>query len=316
MNAIFRILLYGVQGFRRNIWLSIIAIITMTLTITTISIFAVGDVVANKKYQEFNDRIDYNVFIKDSASDADVTQLRDQVTARSEVAASTYLSKEDVRARFDTFFKNIESLKGIITSDNNPLPREIDVRFKDPGQIDQFDSFIRQDRYKQVVDKTSYQDNKDLITTYVRLTNFFKVFGLSFTGFFVMIAILVILNTIRLAIYARREEIEVMRLVGATRGFIRGPFLIEGVLFGVLGALISGVLSWAFLLQLRSLLQSSFSSQTSNFVTDLFGTSLGGITNTGGLNVIFLELFALQLGVGLLLGVLCSSMAVRRYLKE
>ncbi|MBU6389568.1 ABC transporter permease, partial [Patescibacteria group bacterium] len=303
-------------GFRRNIWLSVIAIITMTLTVTTITIFALGNVVAAKKYQEFNNRIDYNIFIKDSASDADVSQFRMLIGQRGEVASDTYLSKDAVRQRFEHEFAGEASLKGLFTPDNNPLPREIDVRFKDPKDIASFNSFVRQNRFQQIVDDTSYRNNSQEIDTYIRLTNFFKIFGLSFTGLFVIIAILVILNTIRLAIYSRREEIEIMRLVGATRGYIRGPFLMEGVLFGVLGSMISAVLAWVFLRQLQTLLESSFNTQTTNFITDLFGSTFGVITNGSTFNTFFAQIFLMQLAIGLILGVFCSYIAVRRYLKE
>src|SRR5207237_453876 len=148
------------------------------------------------------------------------------------------------------------------------------------------------------------------------LSSFLRLFGFSFTIFFVIIAILVIFNTIRLAIFARREEIEVMRLVGATRGFIRGPFLLEGVLFGLIGGLLSGVVIWAILQQLRQLLEASFSSSSSNFIADLFGGTLGGITSVSGFNSLLAQVLVCQIGVGIVLGVICSSTAVRRYLKE
>lgn len=314
--SLIRILRYGIQGFRRNIWLSIIAIITMTLTITTITIFALTNVVANHKYEEFNNKIDYNIFIQDKASDADVTQLRTQIDHRPEVSSSDYISKEQAKDRFDSYFGNVDALRGIITADNNPLPREIDVKFTDPKSIDQFNTFITQDRFSQVIERTSYQDNHDLIANYVRLTNFFRIFALSFTIFFLFIAILVILNTIRLAIFARREEVEIMRLVGATSGYIRGPFLVEGALFGVIGALVSGLLAWVFLGQIRKLLEITYTSKSTNFMSDLFGSSLGGITSSGSFNSLLSELLVFQIIVGLILGMVCSFLAVRRYLKE
>lgn len=316
MNSLFRIIVYGIQGFRRNIWLSIIAIITMTLTVTTITVFALGNVVANKKYQEQNDKIDYNIFIRDEASDADVAQFRTQVTNRPEVEKIVFVSKEDARKNFDQFFGSEADFKGLITDDNNPLLREIDVKFKDPNQIDSFNQFVSQDRFQQIIYRTSYIYNRNLISNYLRLTNLIRVFGISFTVFFVMIAILVILNTIRLAIYSRREEVEIMRLVGATRGYVRGPFLIEGILFGLIGALIAGIITWTFLHQLQIVLASSFNDQTTNFVSDLFGSSFGSIANVSGFNALFAEVLLSQIVVGLALGLACSLIAIRRYLKE
>ena len=316
ITSLLRILRYGAQGFRRNIWLSVIAIITMTLTIMTITIFALSNVVASHKYQEFNSKIDYNIFIRDSASQADVDLLRTQASTRSEVAQLVYLDKDQVRERFDQVFSHEDELKGIFTVDNNPLPREIDIRFKDPNQIDTFDSFVRQDRFAKVVEDTTYRVNRPVITNYVRITNFLKVFGISFTGFFILIAVLVILNTIRLAIYSRRDEVEVMRLVGGTRSYIRGPFLVEGVLFGFLGALIATIFCWVFLHQLQLILATSFQDNSTNYISELFGGTFGTITSIRGFNDLLIQLFIFQVGIGLALGILCSYLAVHRYLRE
>ena len=318
MRSLGRILLYGIQGFRRNIWLSVIAIITMVLTLTTITVFAIGDVVVTKEYQQINGKIDYIVFLQDSASDADVSNLITQIDDRPEVTASKLLGKDQVRQAFEENTQSLESLKGIVTADNNPLPREIDIKFHDPQQIDTFDRFVNQPRFSQVIENTSYQYNKNkgAIDNYLRTANFLKIFGLFFTGFFVFISILVILNTIRLTIFSRREEIEIMRLVGATYSYIRGPFLVEGMLFGLLGALFSGMLFWGLLHQLQEVLLDSVRYGTTNVINDLFSTSLGTIVSNSGFNTLFLQMLALQILIGVLLGTLCSALAARRYLRE
>jgi cell division transport system permease protein len=318
MSTLWRILKYGVQGFRRNIWLSVIAVITMSLTLAMISIFFVGDIVATKQYQELNQKIDYVVFLNDSASDADVTLLRDQINDQPEVQSSVYYSKNQVRLKFENEFGQVSAFKGIITSENNPLPREIDVKFFNPQQIDIFDKFVNQARFSQIVENTSYsyQANHVSIENYVHTTNMLKIFGLFLTGFFVIIAVLVILNTIRMAIYSRREEIEIMRLVGATHSYIRGPFLVEGVFFGLIGAAITALMSWILLHQLQKVLADSLKFGTTNFINDLFGSSLNMITKVSGFNSFFSQLAIMQIVVGILLGVSCSYLAARRYLKE
>jgi cell division transport system permease protein len=318
MISYWRIFLYGIQGFRRNVWLSVIAIITMTLTVVTVSAFGLGNLVAAKQYSQVKSKIDYNIFIEDSAADADVDLLRSAVEARPEVSFATYLDKDAVRKSFDTLLGQGDStdLQGIVTADHNPLPREIDIKFKDANQIDSFNSFVKQDRFTKIIQRTSYQQNKSEITNFLRVVNFLRVFGIFFTVFFLVIAFLVILNTIRLAIYARREEVEVMRLVGATSGYIRGPFLVEGIFFGVVGALVASVLSWIFLRQLDKLLASTYADNSTNFISDLFSGTLSGITQSATFNSLFGYLVAAQLLLGLALGIICSYLAVRRYLKE
>lgn len=310
-----RILRYGVRGFRRNVWLAVIAIVTMTMTLMTFTVFAMGNLVAKQQYAEFNKKIDYLIFIRDEASDADVALLTTQIGGRPEVKAVTFITKEEARQRFDEDFADVPELKGIITEDRNPLLREIGVQFNDITQIKGFDEFVRQDRFKELIFATSYQENRQNIDNYLRVTNFLKVLGVSFTAVYTLIAFIVILNTIRLTIHSRREEVEVMRLVGASPGFIRGPFIVEGVIYGVVGALVAAFLTWAILIQLQSLVAQSFALGNSNVLTQIFGDSLG-LRHSGSVANLLSYLFVLQLGVGAVLGVICSGIAVRRYLKE
>jgi cell division transport system permease protein len=312
--SIFRIIGYGVQGFRRNIWLSVIAIITMTLTIVTVTAFALANFAAVHQYQDFNKKLDYVIFLQDSASDADVTNFTQQIANRPEVAQYVYVSKDDALKKFIADSSLAGDTKDIITPDDNPLPREIDVRFKDPNQFQSFNSFVNQDRFKQLVEWTSYTDNKKLIDSYLRLTVFIRVFGLTFTAFFLLIAVIVILNTIRLTIFSRREEIEVMRLVGATHSFIRGPFIVEGIFFGIIGALVGSLLTWGVLYQLQSLLSIGLGSGSS--VAQAFQATLTYITDQQKFSDLFKQLLALQLIIGIGLGSICSAIAIRRYLKE
>lgn len=316
MQTLGRIIAYGIQGFRRNIWLSVIAIITMTMTLLTLTSFGLGEQIIASKYQEFSQQnIDYAIFLNDAASDLDISQLQEQIHARPEVSSEEFIDKDAARQRFNELFGNDPDLKGVITDDNNPLPREITVKFNNPNSISDFNSFITQDRFKEIVDKTSYQKNQSAIDNYLRTANFLRVFGLALSIFFVIVAVLVLLNTIRLTIFSRRTEVEVMRFVGATQGYIRGPFIVEGVIFGLISALISTLLSWLFLNQLEQLVAQSFAAGNANAITDLFGNTLlkSGASNVGNL---LTGLFAFQLLAGLVLGIFCSIFAIRRYLKE
>lgn len=315
MIGYWRIIWYGIQGFRRNIWLSIIAIITMTLTITTITVFVMADMVAAKQYQEFNNKVDYSIFLKDSATEMDVSSFVSQLKSRPEVSRVNYLTKDDVRTKFNLSLGAVPEIQGIVTPDNNPLPRQIDVKFGDPKDMESFHKFVSNERFNLLVDSTTYKRNKGAIDNYLRITNLIKVSGIFFTSFFILIALMVIFNTIRLTIFARREEIEVMRLVGATRGYIRGPFLIEGVLFGLLGALFSGLLLWVTLTQLGSVFRDSSLSDLS-LIVQMLQSSLGSLVDKSSFDSLFTTLVSVQVLVGIVLGILCSTLAVKRYLRD
>ena len=312
MSSTTRIVNYGIQGFRRNIWLSLIAIVTMTLTIVTVTVFAVANLAATQKYKEINAKLDYNIFIKDSASDAEVSSLQDAVKSRPEVSKLDYISKSRALELFDANPLLSSDARAAISADNNPLPREIDVRFADPNKIAGFNSFVNGDQFKAIIDRTSYQNNQEAISGYLKLVNFLRVFGIGFTIFFLLIAVVVILNTIRLTIFSRRDEIEVMRLVGATSSFIRGPFLIEGMLFGLIGALVAALLSWFSLYQVQHLLSLGFAATTIQTLV----SGLGYLTDQAQFNRLFAQLFAVQLLIGVGLGTICSAIAIRRYLRE
>jgi len=317
MNSYLRVLGYGIQGFRRNLWLSVIAIITMTLTLLTITAFTVGDIVANKKYQEYSqEKIDYTIFTTDTASDQDVESLFEQVKVRPEVLSAAFTTKEDARKQFEETNRNVPALQGIITDDNNPLPRSITAYFRDPNSIASFNQFITADKFKDIVENTSYKNNADSIENYLHFTKVLRIFGLFFTAFFILIAVLVILNTIRLAIFSRRTEIEVMRLVGATQRYIRGPFIVEGMLFAIISALLTCLLTWLILVQIDALVvQQTVRTGLSDQIAQLFTSTL----ESGGgssLNSLLFYLFVIQHLSGAVLGTVCSLLAVRRYLKE
>ncbi len=316
MITLLRIFSYGLQGFRRNFWLSIIAIFTMALTITIVTVSLLADTVVARQLQEFNAKIDYVVFVKDEAADADVDSFYAQVKARPEVASSSYLGKDQVRARFEERLGQIEALKGIITADNNPLPRQVDLHFSSPTQIETLDAFIRQDRFQSIVEDTSYRSNKGLIDQYTRVSSVVRGIGLLMSLFFVVVSVLVILNTIRLAIFARREEIEVMRLVGATPSYIRGPFLIEGSLFGFGGAVFAGLFCYVLMRWIQITLQENLIQGSTNYFNELLGPTFQNIVSQAGFSNAVSQLIAMQILLGVLLGVICSMIAAHRYLRE
>lgn len=314
MNTFWRILLYGTKNFRRNIWLSVIAIITMTMTLLTISVFALGSTIAQQEYQDLNAKIDYLIFLKDSAGDADINNMLEQIEARPEVSSTEFISKEEALKHFEENTKDMPDLKGIVTDQNNPLYREIVVKFHDPKSITEFNKFAIDERFSSIIVTVSYRQNAADIDNYLETTKFLGIIGIAFAAFFIVIAVMVVLNTIKLTIYSKRDEIEVMRLVGASPGFIQGPFWVEGILYGVLSALASALIMWGIMDQLQRLVNQSLADGRSNFFTDTFGTLLSN--DQSQLLYLVNYLFMIQIIVGVLLGVFCSILAVRRYLKE
>lgn len=314
-QTFWRIILYGASGFKRNIWLSVIAIVTMTMTLMTITIFALANLVAVQQKAEFDSHIDYVIFLKDTASDADVSVLTSQIRARNEVDEVAFADKDEARELFERFYNSNPELQGIITDDHNPLPRQITVTFTNVQQISSFNDFVIQDRFKPLIFSTSYNDNQQRIDYYLDSTNFMRIIGIVFAIFFILVAVMVLLNTIRLAIYSRRTEVEIMRLVGASPGFIRGPFIFEGILYAVISTLAATILSWVTLSQLQVLVSRSYSVGIENALTVTFGPTLA-TADTSAITRLVTYGFFLQLLTAVTLGVVCSVIAIRRYLQE
>lgn len=316
MNSFFRVIWFGIQGFRRNVWLSLVAVFTMTLMLISITIFALVNVAARQAYTDFNNNIDYIIFLKDDATAADVEALQLEIKGRSEVEQSTFFSKDAVRQNFDEIFSGEQSLQGVITADNNPLPQEIDVTFKDVNKIKDFNTYLTQSRFQPIIEKTSYVDNEKAVTNYLNFVKFIRYFGISLTVFLVLVAIVVVFNTIRLAIFSRREEIDIMRLVGATWQYIRGPFLVEGFLYGILGALLGSLAMYGLLYKLLALVSEDLNILNINSITVVAYLTKATLEDGAGFGTVFNEIIVLQVVLGVILGMMCSAFAVRRYLKD
>lgn len=317
MSSFLRIIWFGIQGFRRNIWLSLVAVFTMTLMLFSLTLFGVANFAALQAYKDFNKKVDYVVFVKDGASETDVQLMVAESKTRSETLEVKYLNKEDVRKNFDEMFKGDESLQGIITSESNPLPREMDVKFKDVTKIGDFDQFIKQDKYAEVVERTSYRDNESAIQNYLKIVKMIRIVGLSLTVFLGFVFVIVIMNTIRLTIHSRRDEIDIMRLVGATWQYIRGPFLVEGVIYGVLGAIFSSLFIWGIFYKLLDVMTRDLSLSTGfNSVSVFSFIARSTFNEQNNFVSLFNQLLWMQIFVGIILGIICSAIGVRKYLKE
>jgi cell division transport system permease protein len=257
---------------------------------------------------DLKDKVDVTVYFTLDADPQAVDRLVNQVEALPEVKSVEYISAEEVLEQFKKTHENdslilqsIDELEGA-----NPLPAELVIRANEPDQYTSIVNYLQNEAVisqeggtRSVVDKVNYDNNKAAIDRFSELSNSVEQFGLYIAIASVLIAILVAYNTIRIAIYSAREEIAVMRLVGANDSYIQGPFIVEGIIYGIVGTLIS-------LIVLFPLVQSA-SNATRNFY---------GVLDLGRYFLTHLPLlFVVVLAFGVLMGVLSSFLAVRRYLK-
>lgn len=298
-----RIWAFGWQGMRRNIWLSVNAIVTVALTVMSISVFVALNGALNETRKNFEQKLDITIFIKESASEQDVTSFLNQINERKDTTEVTYVSKDKAKSEFERLNKDdpelVASLQDI---GNNPLPRYIQIKTTTPAVLNDLDAFAHQDQFLPIVDTTSYQQTKDKITSFVNFTKFVLKNSIIISSFFAVISVIVVFNVIRLAIFSRRNEIQVMRYVGASPQFIRWPFVVEGMYLGAGASLISLLILYLLVRWEGTLIPVYFPGSTINPVS-LYSQY-------------FWVLFWSNIGSGIVLTGFISYIAVRRYLKE
>lgn len=243
-QSIKRIIKLGFVNFWRNGWLSFIATLIMTLTLLIISVFLIFNLVISATTDAIKSKIDLSVTFNDSSSDMQIQELKLFIQRRDDIKEVNFISKDEAYNRWQIRYKNNDKIRQLVTKDNNPLPRSLEIKAVSPESLNGIASYINQDQFKPIVRKVSYEENKTVIEKLINITKFSRKIGLILSIIFIGISILVILNTIRLTIFTRETEIEIMRLVGASDTFIKVPFVVESCLYGIFATLLSLLLIW------------------------------------------------------------------------
>jgi cell division transport system permease protein len=301
MQSFLRVLKSGFSSFFRNGWLSVASITVMILTLMTLSTFFVINVALGTGVKAIQDKIDMSVYLKDNAKQANVIDLQEALAGLSEVKSVKYISKDEAMARFKQQNSNNKALLDSLNQVGNSLPASLEIKVNNPDKLDAINSVLTQDKYKPSIDKVSYADNKDIIQRLLRATNFTKELGIGITIVFTIVSLVIIFNTIRIAIFARMEEIEIMKLVGATPNFIKGPFLIEGAIYGLVATIFSMLIMTAVMY---------FAAPA---VIKYFSDAGASLTDFIEHNLLIIALA--QLLFGLAIGIFSSWLAIRKHLK-
>jgi cell division transport system permease protein len=254
--------------------------------------------------QTIQQKVDINVYFEPNAPQEEIEALKKSVEALPEVEHVTYTSREDALAKYREKNQNNEiALQALAELDENPLGADIAIQAKETSQYEGIARFIEEQREQDtaqapVISKVTYNDNKESINTLTAIIN--AVEKVSFITLVVLIiaAVLITFNTIRLAIYTAREEIVIMRLVGASNMFIRGPFMVQGVMYGLVGGIFALIILYPILTWLGPRTEAFFEF---NLLTYF-------ISN-------FSYIFLVLVGIGVVLGLVSSILAVARYLR-
>ncbi len=292
----------SLTGFTRNLSTSLGSIVTIFLSLLIIGIFLVGGAIINNTVSSVEDKVSITAYVDDEAEQSQIDAVMKKLEGTQGVASVGFTTKDQALENFQNSMSStdiVDQLDG-----TNPLPASIDIELADPQMVETIASQLAADSaFAAICDNPqdpadSVKYGEDSVDRLFSLTTYIRYIGVALIALLIFIALVFINNTIRLAILARRKEICIMRLVGASNGFIRGPFLMEGAVHAVIGS--------ALAIGAIELLRRFALPQVSNALMwlpiDLSTT-------------VYLGIYALMFLFGLIIAAIGSLLAMRRYLK-
>lgn len=300
-----RIIKTGAQNFVRNLTLAIAAISVMVITLTIILFSYITNIAFSSTINDLNSKIDISVYLKDDVTEEERSDLIADLQDIKNVLSVDYISKEKALEDYKKANESNLDLLLAISQTDNPLPASLRIKPVDVNKIDEIKAFLdRGDIRALQSDETSYSgDRKAAIDKITAATSFFQTAGVVGVAVFSLVSVLIIFNTIRMTIFNRRDELQIMRLLGASTSYIRGPFIVETVMYGI----IAGLISVAIVETILSAIMFAFEGSTV-LVLDV------KLANDYFSKYFWLILTA-QLGIGILIGAASSIIATQRYLK-
>lgn len=237
MTGLFRSIRFSFQNIRRNLWLTFVTIFILVLTTVSITLVGGMNVVANQLVHAIESKVDIDVYFYTTTDEQTILDAQEYFKSMEVVSEVLYTSQDDALEIFvESHADDPETLHALSQLEKNPLPASVTIRAKDITDYPKILNRLEESEYQQFVDRANYSDSADIITNINALTTRAYQIGIVVSSIFTIISIIVIFNTIRIAIYSHRDEIGIMKLVGAQNSFIRSPFFIEGIIIAIVSA--------------------------------------------------------------------------------
>lgn len=292
----------ALRGFARNLSTTLGSIITIFLSLFVIGVFLVGAAVIENVVSSVESEVTITAYLSDDVSDSQVSLLTSEIKAIDGVSGVSYVSKDQALENFRAMSSNPEIVDQLDGA--NPLPASLTIELSDPQMVESVaDQIVANSTFKKACDEPSkpadsLKYGQKTVERLFQLTSYVRYIGLALIVLLIFIAMVFINNTIRLAILARRKEIAIMRLVGASNGFIRGPFLMEGAMHAIIGSL----LAIGSIELIHRVALPKVQSALTFLPMDVAGQT-------------YVLIYVGLLVAGLVIGLIGSAFAMRRYLK-
>ncbi|MCB9802713.1 hypothetical protein H6761_01675 [Candidatus Nomurabacteria bacterium] len=304
MISFFRVIKFAFQGFFRNFWLSLVTITMMLMALFSTTLLIGIDYIKEATLEGVNKKVDILVSLKPGASREEVELLATDLDSQAEVKKVTIITPEENKVLYEqsNLDEKAKKVLDIFDEDENPFSFSLAVQGNELSQYTTILDKISQEKYQDLVDSSDFNDFDSFVG---KIENFSKVlnkYSWYIIGAFLLISIVVIFNTIRISIYSRKNEIMIMKLVGAGNWFVKMPFILEGVLYAFTAVVLLIAIIYPIINFIQPSLTMYFQDVNVINISEYFQSN-------------FFLIFGTQFAVLALLNILSTSIAIRKYLK-
>ncbi|MBD3311779.1 MAG: FtsX-like permease family protein [Candidatus Magasanikbacteria bacterium] len=301
MLSFLRVIKFAIEDLYRNISLSFMTVLILVLMLLSINALIIVRVLTQEAALTVKDQINVSIYFSEDATEDEIKEVSEYVSSAPEVVQVTYFSREEVLEKFREQHKeNTDVLAALEELGENPLGPTIVVKTREPGDYQKIIKSLNVPEYENIIESKTFADTEKAIERIDTITTQVERFSIALSGLFGIIAFLIIFNTIRVSVYTQRIEISIKKLVGATDWFVRGPYLINALIFSAVSIIVTYLLVVAaagFLDPFVSVIFNKYSLLTDYFTSNImlvFGIEFIGV---------------------LVLTVFTSLLAMRRYLR-
>ena len=297
-----RIIKFSLQDIGRNIWLSLVTIVILVLTLFSVNLLLAVRAISSTAVSTIKEKIDMSIYLKPNAPQDRIAFLQAKLSEIPNIAEVRFVSKDEALLNFSKNYQKDSKISEALRElgGTNPLSPSLVIR---PNNLTDFNSLIPslQQVKDPIIESSDFNNHKEIIEKIDAVTKKVSDAGLLVSMIFVVITLLVIYNTARVAIYTHRSEINIMRLVGASNWFIRGPFLVSSLIYTMIGMTALVGIFYLFLNLLQPYLETFFASYNFNIISYFSGN--------------FLAIFGAEFVIAALVNFLAAWWAVGRYTK-
>ncbi len=302
---LFRSFKFALQSLWRNFWLTIVTVIIVTLAMASVSFLLIFNLVANNVVDTVKAKSEIYIDLTEDAKQAQVEFLVTELNKLEDIREVIYITPSETLERFKEEHINDEVIIASLESlSANPFTGSLKLSVNDISKFDALLTELSRDEYGQIleINNSEFYEAKDLLNVISDYSKKIEKAGFGISLFFVLISIIVVFNTIQMGIYSHREEIGIMKLVGASNWFVRSPFIIESILYSIISVVVMILMFYPLAVYVQP--------HIDNFLGEYTLDLVASVSNN------FLWVFGLEIGIAILITVLSSLFATRRYLDE